>query len=74
MNQYQKLAQRYYKFFIYCRRIAVISFLFFIIVTAINTGNDILELLSLISMWVFFGSTFEAAFLYILSIIMSKRK
>ena len=42
MNTNEILAQRFYRFFKYTRNIALISFIVFFILNAINTGNSIL--------------------------------
>ena len=41
MNTNEILAQRFYRFFKYTRNIALISFIVFFILNAINTGNSI---------------------------------
>jgi len=73
MNTNEILAQRFYRFFKYTRNIALISFIVFFILNAINTGNSILY-------WIYYGclmvsivGAMQSVLLYVLSKYYKKR-
>ena len=66
MNTNEILAQRFYRFFKYTRNIALISFIVFFILNAINTGNSILY-------WISIVGAMQSVLLYVLSKYYKKR-
>ena len=67
MNVNEILAKRFNRFFKYLRNISVIAFLAFIILNAINTGNDILYWIIYICFMVAIAGAVECVVLYFLS-------
>lgn len=74
MNKYQVLSQRYYKFFKYLRMVALIGLILFLGVTAFNTHNDVLYIVSYFLMILTFVSALEAVILYVLYIIFKNKR
>lgn len=64
--KYEVLSQRFYKFFKYCRMMAIIFLVLFLGVTAFNTDNSTLSVISYLFMVITFASVFESIVLYIL--------
>lgn len=64
--KYEVLSQKFYKFFKYCRRMAIIFLVLFLGVTAFNTDNSTLYLISYLFMIIMLSSVFESIVLYIL--------
>ena len=58
MDKYNVLSQRFYRFFKYLRTIGLISLIIFLGVTAFNTNNDILTIISYIFMVVMLSCLF----------------
>ncbi len=73
MKNNQILAQRYYKFFRYSRFIALISLVLFLVVTAFNTGNSTLQIISYFLMLLLFATAFESIVLYVLYIVFKNK-
>lgn len=73
MSQYQILAQRFYKFFKYSIRICLVSLGVYLIVTAINTGNPTLEIVSHFLLILTMATVFESSVLYLLYILLRNR-
>ena len=63
----------YHKDFIDLRTIGLISLIIFLGVTAFNTNNDILTIISYIFMVVMLSCLFECVILYILYIVFKNK-
>ena len=70
MNTNEILAQRFYRFFKYTRNVALITFIVFFILNAINTGNSILYWICLM---VSIVGAMQSVLLYVLSKYYKKR-
>ena len=66
MNTNEILAQRFYRFFKYTRNIALISFIVFFILNAINTGNSILYWICYGCLMVSIVGAMQSVLLYVL--------
>lgn len=73
MNKYNLLSQRFYRFFKYLRTIGLISLVIFLGVTAFNTHNDTLTIVSYIFMVVMLSCLFERLILYGLYIVFKNK-
>lgn len=71
--KYQLVSQRFYRFFKYTRMLAIIFLVLFLIVTAFNTDNDMLTVVSYICMIISFTSAIESITLYVLSMILKNK-
>lgn len=69
MKNYEFLAKRYYKFFKYLRTVGLVSLIIFLIVTALNTGNSTLSMISFFFMLVTFACVVECCILYVMYIL-----
>ena len=67
MNTNEILAQRFYRFFKYTRNIALISFIVFFILNAINTGNSILYWICYGGLMISIVGAMQSVLLYVLS-------
>ena len=67
MNTNEILAQRFYRFFKYTRNIALISFIVFFILNAINTGNSILYWICYGCLMISIVGAMQSVLLYVLS-------
>ena len=67
MNTNEILAQRFYRFFKYTRNIALISFIVFFILNAINTGNSILYWSCYGCLMISIVGAMQSVLLYVLS-------
>lgn len=74
MEKYEIFSQRFYKYFKYLRLITVISFIIFLCVTAFNTGNEMMYMISYVFMLITFVSLSEAIILYFLYYIFKRKK
>ena len=72
MNTNEILAQRFYRFFKYTRNIALISFIVFFILNAINTGNSILYWICYGCLMVSIVGAMQSVLLYVLSSIIKR--
>lgn len=73
MNKYQILSQRFYNFFKYLRTLTIISFVLFAVITAINTNNEVLIVVSYVLMMLTIVCLTETVILYGLYIIFKNR-
>lgn len=73
MNTNEILAQRFYRFFKYTRNIALISFIVFFILNAINTGNSILYWICYECLMISIVGAMQSVLLYVLSKYYKKR-
>ena len=74
MEKYRFLAERLYKFFKYLRTIGLVSLVIFLGVTAFNTGNHTLAIISYIFMTIMLACLFECIVLYVLYIIFRNKQ
>lgn len=74
MEKYRFLAERFYKFFKYLRIIGLVSLVIFLGVTAFNTGNHTLAIISYIFMTIMLACLFECIVLYVLYIIFRNKQ
>ena len=73
MNTNEILAQRFYRFFKYTRNIALISFIVFLILNAINRGNSILYWICYGCLMISIVGAMQSVLLYVLSKYYKKR-
>ena len=73
MNTNEILAQRFYRFFKYTRNVALITFIVFFILNAINTGNGILYWICYGCLMVSIVGAMQSVLLYVLSMYYKKR-
>ena len=73
MNTNEILAQRFYRFFKYTRNVALITFIVFFILNAINTGNGILYWICYGCLMVSIVGAMQSVLLYVLSKYYKKR-
>lgn len=74
MNQNEILKNRFLHFSKYCRYVALISFVIFIIVNAINTGDPNLGLICYILITTSIIAAMQSIVLYVLASYFSKKK
>lgn len=72
MNTNEILAQRFYRFFKYTRNIALISFIVFFILNAINTGNSILYWICYGCLMVSIVGAMQSVLLYVFQSIIKR--
>ncbi len=73
MNKYQLLSERLCKYFKYLRFITVIGLVLYLGVTAYNTHNDILSIISYFFMMLTLVCAIETLILYIFYIIFKNK-
>lgn len=73
MSHYQVLSQRFYKFFKYSIKISLVSLVIYFIVTAINTNNPTLDIVSYFLLVLTMATAFESSVLYLLYIIFRNK-
>ncbi len=73
MNYHQVLSERFYKFFKYSRSVGLISLVLFLGVSAFNTHNEILNIISYISLILTLSCFLECCILYILHIFYKNK-
>ena len=73
MKNYEFLAKRYYKFFKYLRTVGLVSLVIFLIVTAFNTNNPTLAIVSYIFMLITFACLVECCILYVMYILFKNK-
>lgn len=73
MNKYQLLSERLYKYFKYLRFITLIGLILFLGVTAFNTHNDILSIISYFFMMLTLVCAIESLILYVFYIVFKNK-
>ncbi|MEG0277128.1 MAG: hypothetical protein RR630_08865 [Coprobacillus sp.] len=73
MSQYKILSERFYKFFKYSIRICLVSLGAYLIVTAINTNNSTLDIVSYFLLILTMATAFESSVLYLLYIVLRNK-
>ncbi len=73
MKRYKILAERFYKFFKYLRILGLVSLIIFLVVSAFNTGNPVLSLVSYVFLLIMFSCLLECIILYALYIFLRNK-
>jgi len=74
MNQYTILKNRYAKFQRFSLRVCAISFVVFIIFNALNTGQRVLQIISVIAFYLFIATGVESIILTLLTKIIAAKE